>query len=171
METLGSGKGTKEDLYHWGITVNGSVIEDGVRIFYPLSFKFGDNVYVGHDTILQGAPNVPVQVGSNSWIGPQCHFQCEGGLSIGRDVYIGSGVKILTFSHDVTKKQVLNELPLYAVVNIREDVYIDIGAVIMAGITIGVGAVVAPGAVVFEDVKPYTVVAGNPAEPIGRREV
>ncbi|RGW11920.1 acyltransferase, partial [Ruminococcus sp. AF13-37] len=38
------------------------------------------------------------------------------------------------------------------------------GAMILPGVTIGEGAVVAAGAVVTKDVEPYTVVGGNPAK-------
>lgn len=52
---------------------------------------------------------------------------------------------------------------------IGHDVWIDHGAIVMAGVSIGTGAVVCAGAVVTKDVEPYTIVAGSPAEPIGKR--
>jgi chloramphenicol O-acetyltransferase type B len=42
-------------------------------------------------------------------------------------------------------------------------------AMIMPGVTIGEGAVVASGAIVTRDVEPYTIVAGNPAKPVRSR--
>lgn len=47
---------------------------------------------------------------------------------------------------------------------IGNDVWIASGAMIMPGLTIGHGSVIGPGAVVFEDVEPYEVVRGNPAQ-------
>jgi acetyltransferase-like isoleucine patch superfamily enzyme len=52
---------------------------------------------------------------------------------------------------------------------IGHDVWIASGATITAGVTIGNGAVIGPEAVVFEDVIPYAVMRGNPAERIRRR--
>ena len=52
---------------------------------------------------------------------------------------------------------------------IDHDVWIGHGAIVLAGRSIGTGAVVAGGAVVTKDVPPYTIVAGNPARPIRRR--
>lgn len=52
---------------------------------------------------------------------------------------------------------------------IGSDVWIGSRAVILPGITIGHGAVIAAGAVVTKDVAPYTIVAGVPARPIRRR--
>jgi hypothetical protein len=54
-------------------------------------------------------------------------------------------------------------------VTIGHDVWIGHGAIVLAGRSIGTGAVVAGGAVVTRDVAPYTIVAGNPAKPIRRR--
>ncbi len=52
---------------------------------------------------------------------------------------------------------------------IGNDVWIAFGATIMAGLTIGNGAVIGPCAVVFDNVAPYAVVRGNPAAEIRRR--
>ena len=42
-------------------------------------------------------------------------------------------------------------------------------AIVLPGVTIGEGAIVAAGAVVTRDVAPYTIVAGAPARPVGER--
>lgn len=54
-------------------------------------------------------------------------------------------------------------------ITIGHDVWIGHGAIILPGRSIGIGAVVAAGAIVTKDVAPYTIVAGNPARPIRRR--
>lgn len=52
---------------------------------------------------------------------------------------------------------------------VRHDVWIGHDATIMPGVTIGSGAIIASGAVVMKDVAPYTIVGGNPAQPIRQR--
>lgn len=54
-------------------------------------------------------------------------------------------------------------------VSIGHDVWIGHGAIILPGRSVGTGAVVAAGAIVTKDVLPYTIVGGNPAEPIRQR--
>jgi chloramphenicol O-acetyltransferase type B len=52
---------------------------------------------------------------------------------------------------------------------IADGAWIGMRAMIMPGVTIGEGAIVASGAIVTKDVAPYTIVAGNPAAPVRRR--
>ena len=52
---------------------------------------------------------------------------------------------------------------------IGNDVWVCTGAMILAGVTIGDGAVIAARSVVTKDVPPYTIVAGNPARPVRKR--
>lgn len=52
---------------------------------------------------------------------------------------------------------------------IGDGAWIGMRAMIMPGITIGEGAVIASGAIVTRDVAPYTIVAGNPAKPVRQR--
>jgi virginiamycin A acetyltransferase len=61
------------------------------------------------------------------------------------------------------------ELPLKGDTFVGNDVWLGYDALIMPGVSIGDGAIVAAGAVVSRDVPPYSVVAGNPAKVIKRR--
>jgi putative colanic acid biosynthesis acetyltransferase WcaF len=54
---------------------------------------------------------------------------------------------------------------------IMENVWVTTGAMILPGVTIGEGGVVAAGAVVVKDVEPWTVVGGNPARFIKKRKL
>lgn len=84
----------------------------------------------------------------------------------GSDVSIGPEATILTLGHDP-------QSPVFADrggdVVIGNRVWIGYRAIIMPGLTIGEGAVVAAGAVVSRNVAPYTIVAGVPAKVIGER--
>lgn len=104
-------------------------------------------------------------------------------LRIGRFCQIAHGVRIITSSanHPMggfttypfrifrpeTMADYLN-LPFSDTV-IGNDVWIGMNAMLMPGITIGDGAIIASGAVVTKDVPAYTIVGGNPAKPIRKR--
>jgi acetyltransferase-like isoleucine patch superfamily enzyme len=88
-------------------------------------------------------------------------------IETGDDVSIGPEAGILTLGHDPQS----SEFALRGGdVRIGNWVWIGFRAMILPGVTIGEGAVVAAGAIVTKDVAPYTIVGGNPARVIGNRE-
>ena len=108
------------------------------------------------------------RIGRNSRISGNCTIDVRGGLTIGDNVSVSPGVRILTASHG------LNEagFPIEnRAVTIEDHVWICTGAMILPGVTLGRGAVVAAGAVVTRDAPPMTVVAGVPAKPVSVRDV
>lgn len=147
------------------------VFEPGVLVFHEDTITIGDNVYIGHQTILKGYYNSSMSIGADSWIGQGCFFHSGGGIEIGRAVGIGPGVKILTSSHAHSAKElpVMHQPLSFKKVVIGDGSDIGVGAIILPGVTIGEGAVVGAGSVVVKDVAPYTVVAGNPARQISDR--
>jgi acetyltransferase-like isoleucine patch superfamily enzyme len=87
-------------------------------------------------------------------------------IRTGDDVSIGPEAAILTLGHD---PQSLDFADRGGDVNIGDRVWIAYRAIILPGVTIGEGAVVAAGAVVTRDVSPYEIVAGVPARSVGKR--
>jgi len=87
-------------------------------------------------------------------------------IRTGDDVSIGPEAAILTLGHDPQSADFADR---GGDVNIGDRVWIAYRAIILPGVTIGEGAVVAAGAVVTEDVAPYAIVAGVPARSVGKR--
>ena len=107
-----------------------------------------------------------ITIGRRSVINQQCCLDGRGGLTIGDYVSISPGVWILTDSHDMHDPDFREIL---APVTICNHAWIGSRAMILPGVTVGEGAVVAAGAVVTSNVEPYTVVGGVPARQIGTR--
>lgn len=107
-----------------------------------------------------------IQIGSHSVINREVLLDGRMGLSIGENVSVSEGVAIFTLEHDP-------QSPLFAnrggPVQIDNYVFIGARAIILPGIEIHEGAVIAAGAVVTKDVPSYTIVGGVPAQPIGKR--
>lgn len=89
-------------------------------------------------------------------------------IQIGAHSTISQKSYLCTASHDITTH--LNSL-VTAPIIIKDQVWIAAGAFIGMGVTIGEGAVVGACAAVFKDVEPWTVVGGNPAKFIKKREI
>ena len=145
--------------------------EYGVLVFHPENIEIGDNVYVGHYTILKGYYKNKMIIGDHTWIGQQCFLHSAGGLEIGRAVGIGPRVTILTSQHELSNRNIpVYFSPLeFQIVKIEDGADIGAGCIILPGVTIGEGAVVGAGSVVTKDVPAYEVWAGVPAKMIRMR--
>lgn len=110
-----------------------------------------------------------VCIGTNVSINDFVHIRGLGGVEIGDDTLIAPHVVITSQSHDVgtlAKGELYRRTNTAAPVRIGKNVWIGSGAIILPGVSIGDGAVVAAGAVVNGDVKARTLVAGVPARLI-----
>src|SRR5688572_18835444 len=92
----GTGKFNSGDFKAIGENV---IFEKGVLVFHPETIELGNNIYIGHNTILKGYYKNLLIIGNNTWIGQGSYFHSAGGIKIGNNVGIGPSVKILTSYH------------------------------------------------------------------------
>jgi acetyltransferase-like isoleucine patch superfamily enzyme len=168
VQSHGTGKFNRPEFRFLG---EGVVFEPTVLVFHLENIEIGDNVYVGHYSILKGYYKNTMIIRAGTWIGQQCFFHSAGGLTIGKNVGIGPAVKIITSSHteEGIKKPILHSKIKFSPVIIEDDCDLGVGAIILPGVTVGQGAQVGAGAVVSKNVPPYSVVAGVPAQVIRMR--
>ncbi|PWW19845.1 2,3,4,5-tetrahydropyridine-2,6-dicarboxylate N-acetyltransferase [Cytobacillus oceanisediminis] len=120
----------------------GAIIRDQVEI--------GDNA-----VIMMGASiNIGSVVGEGTMI--DMNVVLGGRATVGKNCHIGAGTVLAGVIEPPSAKPVV----------VEDDVVIGANAVVLEGVTVGKGAVVAAGAIVIDDVPPYTVVAGTPARVI-----
>lgn len=131
---------------------------------YALRMRIGEGSTFHWRTVFFSPEGV--SVGSNTIIGNDCFLDGRSGLEIGDSVNIGGHVQIYTMDHDPQSNDFGSR---GSPVVVEHHAYIATRALILPGVTVGEGAVVAAGAVVTHDVAPYTIVAGVPARPIGVR--
>jgi acetyltransferase-like isoleucine patch superfamily enzyme len=158
-------------LQDFGGIGEGVVLEARTQVFHPENIFLGNNIYIGHGTILKGYHKNAIRIGDDTWIGQSCFFHGAGGLTIGRAVGIGPKVSILTSQHSDNDLEIpiLHQELVFKEVTICDGSDIGLGSIILPGVVIGEGAVVGAGSVVTHNVEPYTVVAGSPARMIRRR--
>ena len=141
------------------------------------NIHLGRNSTFGRGTVFY-APH-EITIGDNVYIGKYCSLETD--MEIGSDVLIGSNVGLVgKYDHDYTSiVKSIKDSPWIGDADnqfkgkdlkIRggSDVWIGYGAVILGGVTIGRGAIVAAGSVVTRDVAPYSIVGGHPAKVISR---
>jgi maltose O-acetyltransferase len=121
----------------------------------------GNNITIEPDIFFGNARDI--EIGNNVQINEQCWIR---NVKIGSEVMIAPQVMILNFGH----KHHSIEIPMiqqgtqeYEQTIIEDDVWIGARAIILPGRRIGKGSIIAAGSVVVKDVKPYTIVGGNPA--------
>lgn len=105
-------------------------------------------------------------IGNSSIVGHKVLLDARMGLTIGSNVNISNEVMIWSLHHDYNAPDFANA---GAPVVIEDYVWLCSRCIILPGVTVGKGAVIAAGAVVARNVEPYTVVGGVPAKPIGMR--
>jgi len=107
-----------------------------------------------------------ITVGQGSVIGHGVTLDGRNGIVIGKNVNFSSEVMVWTMQHDYND-------PLFSAqggpVIIGDYAWVSARAIILPGVTIGEGAVVAAGSVVTRDVASYAVVGGIPAKKIAER--
>jgi len=116
---------------------------------------------------------IPIlSIGNCCAFGKENHITCTNEIRIGNNLLTGKWVTITDNSHGTTeldslavppiKRQVVSKGPVV----IGDNVWIGEKATILAGVSIGEGAVIAANAVVTKDVPAYSVAAGSPAKVI-----
>ena len=122
----------------------GSTLHTHCRFYNPANIVIGNDSIIGEFSVLDGRDK----------------------LIIGNHVDIASQVMIYNSEHDINDKYFS---PIIAPVEIDDYVFIGPRVIILPGVKIGKGAIIAAGAVVTKDVPPYAVVGGVPAKIIGER--
>jgi acetyltransferase-like isoleucine patch superfamily enzyme len=142
-----------------------------------------DYIAIGAHSVIRGelmtlAHGGEIRIGEWCYVGEGTRIWSAGSIEIGNRVLISHSVNVFdNLSHPLDAaarhqqiRQIfkrghpidisLDENP----VKICDDAWIGAGAMVLRGVTVGEGGIVAAGSVVTRDVLPYSIVAGNPAE-------
>lgn len=123
----------------------GSSLHMNIRLYRPSKTIIGVDTIIGEGTVLDG----------------------RGGLTIGDHTDIASDVMLYTSQHDQND---LHFAPIVKPIHIGDYVFIGPRAILLPGVKVGNGAVIAAGAVVTKDVGEKMMVGGVPAKEIGERK-
>lgn len=133
-------------------------------VYRALGMKIGNDSVIFRRAELEHPDRI--EIGHNSSVGWFVLLDGRGGLKIGSNVNISSYSKFITGGHEPDSPEFKD---YYKPITIGDRAWVCTGAIVLAGVTIGEGAVVAAGSVVTKDVPPYTIVGGSPAKFIRMR--
>lgn len=149
-------------------------VANSIRSFWMLNIKYPwvkHKGFVRMPNTVIWSPHKDVTIGNQVQFGPNCLIHCD--IEFGNSILIASNVAF------VGKDDHNTSIPGQTIWNsgrgdsqktfVGNDVWIGHGAIIIAGVKIGDGAIVAAGSVVTKDVEPCTIVGGNPAKFIKNR--
>ena len=155
---------------------DGSKIEKGIRICGGDKIVLGCHVFVGRNSALTafGKPKSAIlQIGDYCMLGDRNHISCCNGITIGENLRTGSDVLISDNSHgnpanSDEKRLPPNNRPLYSKgpIIIGDNVWIGERVAILAGVTIGNGAIIGANTVVTHNVPENAIAVGCPARII-----
>lgn len=141
-------------------------------------YKFGKNFHSGRGVQIWGKSKIVI--GQNFYIGRYSQIECN--VLIGDNVIFGNQVALVgKYDHHFKQigcpirlaSQIRDQdytwLGINSEIIIEDDVWLGYGVIVMSGVKISRGSIVAAGSVVTKDVLPYSIYAGNPAKFIKRR--
>lgn len=123
----------------------GKPVDPSFRVFPPFYTDFGKNITVG----------------KNVFINACCHFQDQGGITLGDNCLVGHNVVFATLNHGFAPEE--RQSMLSAPIVVGRNVWIGSNSTILQGVTIGDNSIIAAGSVVTKDVPANAIVAGVPA--------
>lgn len=139
--------------------------------------RMGNNVSIHRNSIIECTGVIRqygegLVIGNNVGIAQNCFIQVRGTVIIGNDVMFGPGVSIFSEDHGFADAGtlMLDQPVTRKGVVIGNNVWIGTRAIILDGVTVGEGSIIAAGSIVKNDVPPFSIVAGVPGKVIRSRK-
>lgn len=140
----------------------------------------GDSVYLSKHCIITVVDKYPTEacaklsIGKNTSFGENCDLRAGSSvISIGENCLFAQNVSLIGSNHKTNKNNLIRDNDWDMIKNyisIGNDVWIGCQSVILPGVVIGDGAVIAANSVVNKNIEPYSIVGGVPAIIIGYRK-
>lgn len=136
---------TPEEVRQMLSRLFGRQVDETLRVFPPFYTDFGKNITIG----------------KNVFINACCHFQDQGGITLGDGCLIGHNVVFATLNHGFAPADRTSLYP--APIVLGKNVWVGSNSTLLQGIRIGDNAVIGAGSVATKDVPANTIVGGVPA--------
>jgi acetyltransferase-like isoleucine patch superfamily enzyme len=146
-----------------------------ITVSWPHQVQIGSecslekNIYFKYEGIWKPGPNL--LIGDRVFIGNHCEFNIADRLEIGSYCLIASGCKFIDHNHGISMNaQIFLQKSIQDPIFLGEGVWLGVNVVVLKGVHIGNGAIIAAGSVVNKSVPPMEIWGGVPAKKIGERK-
>lgn len=156
------------------MTIGADTRMSRVHVTWPHRVLLGERVSLEHGIYFNAAgahaPGIAISIGDGTFVGSGCEFNAIQGISIGANCLIASGCRFVDHDHGIQAGQLMKlQDEISSAIQVGTDVWIGANSIVLKGVSIGDGAIVAAGSVVTKSVAPYAIVAGVPAKFIKSR--
>jgi acetyltransferase-like isoleucine patch superfamily enzyme len=163
-------------IYHSDLQLGAHVfIDERVVLFQREGggpIQTGERVYIYRDTIIETGYGGSLTIGAKASIHPRCQINAyKVPVRIGAGVMMAPNCALYPYDHGVAPGKAIIEQPLASKggIVIDDEAWLGVGVIVLGGVRIGKGAVVAAGSVVTQDVPDGAIAAGVPARVVKMR--
>jgi acetyltransferase-like isoleucine patch superfamily enzyme len=158
-----------------GMKIGSNTSLPKIHVTWPHQVSIGkkciieNGVYFKYDGIWSDGPSIIIE--DEVFIGSNCEFNSNCGIKIGKFSNIASGCRFIDHDHGIKSGERIGAQPtVMGKIILGRDVWLGVNVVVLKGVTIGDGAVVAAGAVVTKSIPAFEIWAGVPGKKIGERK-
>ena len=159
-----------------GMQIGKGTLLPKVHVTWPHQVSLGKECRLEHDIYFKYdgiyAPGRSIIIGDRVFVGFGCEFNVRKRVEIGADCLIASGCKFIDHDHGTARR----DLPMSqqtdgaeAAITLESDVWLGTNVIVLKGVKIGRGSIVAAGAVVTKNIPEYEIWGGVPAQKLGHR--
>jgi acetyltransferase-like isoleucine patch superfamily enzyme len=151
-----------------GMRIGSGTRLGGLRVTWPHRILIGRNCNIEDGVYLKVAggysDKTSIVLGEGCFIGSQCEFNALSRIELGASCLVASGTRFIDHNHGTSLGTPMKDQPEQSAdILIGSDVWIGANCVILKGVSIGDGAIVAAGAVVTKSIPALAIAAGVPA--------
>jgi len=145
-----------------------------LKVSWPHQVSIGDNCLLEHDIYFKydgiWKPGPIIQIANRVFIGTGCEFNITKGLNIGNDSLIASGCRFVDHNHGMQQGELMRlQNGDEEAITIGQNVWLGCNVVVLKGVNVGDGAVVAAGSVLTKSVPANEIWGGVPAKKLKDR--
>ena len=162
-------------LKSMGVSIGKNTIIDGASFTWFHKVKIGNGCTIERNVFFKFdgpfTEGYAIVIDDKTFVGNGCEFNISENIMIGYHCAIASGCKFIDHNHGFDNRDTYigEQTPTSAPIFIADDVWLGVNVVVLKGVNIGKGAIVAAGSVVNKSIAPYEIWGGVPARKIGER--